>query len=149
MKGYMVKQKIILGLLLCLTGAAYANPVVFDPVGSIANVLVLGSALVVEAGIVTLILLFWGTDTKPVYVALFVGNMIVYFTVFLPLLNATSNLWIAEALIVVIDGVLIKVITIYDTFRLDTFRPLRWGYAFLIAAVGNVISYYVGAAMSR
>lgn len=136
-------------MLLCLAGATYANPVNFDPIGSIANVLVLGSAITVEAGIVTLILLFWGTDTKPVYVALFAGNMIVYFAVFLPFLEATSKLWIAEALIVAIDGVLIKVITIYDTFRLDTFRPLKWGYAFLIAAVGNVISYYVGAAMSR
>lgn len=144
-----MKQKIILCLLFFLADAAYANPVNFDPIGSIANVLVLGSAITVEAGIITLILLFWGTDTKPVYVALFIGNLIVYFAVFLPFLEATSKLWIAEALVVAIDGVFIKVITVYDTFRSDTFRPLRWEYAFIIAGIGNIVSYYVGAAMNN
>lgn len=136
-------------LLFCLSGTAYANPIIaFDPSNTLAYVLVLGSAAAVEAGIVTLVLLFWGTDPKPVYKALIVGNLVIYFVVFLPLLGFTSRLWIAEAVIVGLDGLLIKMITLFATFQDDTFRPLRWGYAFLIAAVGNVVSYYVGVAAS-
>ena len=144
-----MKKIILLGLLFCMAEAAHANPVIFDPVGSIANVLVLGSAIAVEAGIVTLILLFWGMETKPVYIAMYIGNLAVYFVLFLPLLEVELNLWIAEALVVAIDGVLIKVITFYDTFRQETFQPVRWGYAFVIAAIGNIVSYYIGAAMNR
>jgi hypothetical protein len=144
-----VKRWIVIVLLFCLTGTAYANPIiVYDPLNILAYVLVLGSAFVIEAGIVTLILLFWGTDPKPVYKALIVGNLAIYFVVFLPLLDFTSKVWIAEGVIVGLDGLMIKMITLFETFQDDTFRPLRWGYAFLIAAVGNVVSFYVGVATS-
>lgn len=144
-----MKRWIVIAVLFCLTGTAYANPInVPDPLNILAYVLVLGSAFVVEAGIVTLVLLFWGTDPKPVYKALIIGNAVIYFVVFLPLLDFISRVWIAEAVIVGLDGLMIKVISVLETFQDDTFRPLRWGYAFLIAAVGNVVSYYVGVAMS-
>ena len=144
-----MKRWIIIVLMFYLASVAYANPVIFpDPVHILAYVLVLGSAVAIEAGIVTLILMFWGTEVKQVYAAVAIGNLIIYFAAFLPLLNITSSLWIAETTIVGLDGVLIKMITLCDIFRDDTFRPLRWGYAFLIAAVGNIVSYYVGVAIS-
>ena len=143
-----MKQVFLLGLVVCLTGTVYANPVIFDPIGSLAFVLVLISAVAMEAGLVTLTLLFWGMEPKPIYIALYIANVIVYFTVFFPLVRAETNLWIAEAIVVAIDGVLIKMLTRYVTFRDATFRPLRWQYAFLIAAVGNLVSYYVGVVIT-
>jgi hypothetical protein len=143
-----VKQGTMIVLLFCLAAAAYANPIVFDPVGSVASAIVLGSAVVIEAGIVTLILLFWGIEPKPVYMALIVGNSAVYFLIFLPLVEFSSKIWIAEAVIVGLDAVLIKIITHYDIFCGDTFRLLKWRYAFIIAAIGNLVSYYVGVVMN-
>jgi hypothetical protein len=144
-----MKRWMVIVILFCVSGAAYANPIIVDdPLNTLAYTLVLGSAVAIEAGIVTLILLFWGTNPKPVYKVLIVGNLVIYFAAFLPLLDLTSRLWIAEAVIVGLDGIIIKIITGMETFQDDTFHPLRWGYAFLISAFGNVVSYYVGAVMS-
>jgi hypothetical protein len=78
------------------------------------------------------------------FLALFIGNAVIYFAVFLPLFNRTSSLWVSEAAVVVLDGLLIKVITRLDAFQQDTFRPVRWVYVFVVAAIGNSVSYYVG-----
>jgi hypothetical protein len=114
----------------------------------IPYILVLGSAFAVEAATVTLVLLFWGMELKPVFGALVVANLAVYFLVFFPLFDATSNVWVAEVAIVGLDGLLIRMLTRFDVFRGDDFCPIRWGYAFVVAAVGNVMSYCVGAAMT-
>lgn len=143
-----MKHGIVIVLLSCLAGVAYANPVVFDPIGSVAFIVVLGSAVAIEAGIGTLLLLFWGIEPTPVYIALIVGNLVIYFAVFLPFFESTSILWMAEAVIVGFDAVLIKMITFYDTFCGDEFRPIKWRYTVVIAAVGNLVSYYVGIAMN-
>lgn len=139
-----MRNRAIFLMLLLLSAAAYANPVVFDPVGSIASLVVLLSAVAIEAGIVTLVLLFWGTEPTPLYGAVAAGNLVIYFVAFRPLLDST-NLTTAELVIVALDGVLIKILTRYDTFRDESFRPLKWPWAFVIAAVGNLVSYYVGA----
>jgi hypothetical protein len=61
----IVKRQVFIGfLLVCLSARAYANPIVFDPVNTIAFTLVLGSAFAVEAAIVTLVLLGNGTETN-------------------------------------------------------------------------------------
>jgi len=142
-----VKRGVIIGVVsLCLVGSTYANPVTFHPVDVVPYALIVGSAVVVEAGIATLLLLFWGTETKPLYAALIAGNLAIYLVVFLPLLDNTSNVWFAEGVIVGLDGLLIKILTLFDVFQDDTFRPLRWRYAFLIATVSNVVSYCIGLA---
>lgn len=143
-----MKHRIILVLLFGLAAVAYANPIVVDPVGNIAYIIVLGSAVAIEAGIATLLLLFWGIEPTPVYIGLIVGNLAIYFAVFLPLLERVSMIWLAEAVVVGFDAVLIKILMHYDTFCGDTFRPLKWRYAFIIAAVGNLVSYYVGVTMN-
>ena len=89
-----------------------------------------------------------GNGTEPVFGALVVANLAVYFLVFFPLFDATSNVWVAEVAIVGLDGLLIRMLTRFDVFRGDDFCPIRWGYAFVVAAVGNVMSYCVGAAMT-
>lgn len=143
-----MRQWIVVSLLFCLIGAAYANPVVVAPLDGIGYTIVLGSASAVEAAIVTFILLFWGVDPLRFYIALILGNLLIYFAVFLPLLDASSNLLLSETAIVLLDGSLIKIITRYNTFQQVTFCPLKWPYALAIAACGNIVSYYVGAAIA-
>jgi len=147
-KGEKMRKWSILFLLLCSAGVAFANPIIIDPIGGLAYVIVLGSAIGVEVAIITILLFFFDMSPAPVFIALFIGNLTVYFAVFLPLLDAVSNLWVAEGLIVALDGVLIKAISRYELFQLETFTQLKWEYAFLIAAVGNIVSYYVGAVIS-
>ena len=142
-----MKCWIVIISLLCLSAAAYANPIIaFDPISNLAYVLVLGAAVVVEAGIVTLILMFWGIEIKPAYIALITGNLMIYLVIFLPLLELTPGVWFAEIGIVILDACLIKMLTLFDTYRGDTFFPLKWPYAIIIATLGNLVSYYVGVA---
>jgi hypothetical protein len=141
-----MKQRIIIVLLFCLSGAAYANPMVmFDPLHKAVYAMAVVTALTAEAGLVSLLLVFWGIDLKQAYAALRVGNLFLYCAAFLPLLALLANTWFAEAIIVGLDGLLIKTLTLHKAFREENFRPLKWEYAFLIALAGNLISYFIGA----
>ena len=53
----------------------------------------------------------------------------------------------AEVLIVAVDGIMIKGISLCEMFQEISFKGLKWKYAFLIGMLGNVISYYVGTVM--
>ena len=106
--------------------------------------MVFGSALWLEVSITTIILLFFNLSPVPVFVALLIGNLGVYFGLFGPLLDETTNLLMLEMMIVVIEGTFIKFISLIEAFQLETFTKLKWKYAFLSAAIGNVVSYYVG-----
>ncbi len=134
-------------MVLFSTKVAFANPVVFDPIGGISSVMVLGSAVTVEVCLVTLLLLFFDMSVKPLFFALFFGNLVLYFVAFLPLLHSLPSLWMAEALIVAADGIMIKVVSLCEIFQGMDFKELKWKYAFLISMLGNSISYYVGAVM--
>jgi hypothetical protein len=81
----------------------------------------------------------------PVFLILFAGNLGIYFVVFVPVLDAMISLLVAEMLIVGLEGTFIKLISLSEIFQLETFTQLKWKYAFIIAAVGNIVSYYVGA----
>jgi len=143
-----MKNGFLFFLLLCLGSMAYANPVIVpDPISGFGYVVVLVSAITIEVSIVTLILMFFDMSVKPVWIGLFIGNLILYFVLFLPLFHVISSLLIIEGLIVAADGVLIKVISCFDTFQQNTFRGLSWKYVFVIAAAGNVVSYYLGTVM--
>lgn len=131
-------------LFLCLASSACANPTVIpDPLNIVSYVMVLGSATAIEAGAITLLLLFWGLEPR-LYVAFAAGNLALYFIAFLPMLGSV-NLWISELTIVVLDAALIKLLTRFDALRGDTFRPVKWPWAFAIAAVGNISSWYIGS----
>jgi hypothetical protein len=140
-----MKKYFVIFLVLFWAKAAFANPIIFDPLGSISSVIVLGGAITVEACLAGLLLLFFKMSVKPLFFALFFGNLVLYFVVFLPLLDLLPSVWMAEVLIVAADGIMIKVITLCEMFQEMDFKGLKWKYAFLIGMLGNSISYYVGA----
>jgi hypothetical protein len=142
-----MKKFFAIFLVLFSAKVAFANPVVFDPIGSVGYFMVLGGAITVEVCLVTLLLLFFDMSVKPLFLALFLGNLVLYFAVFLPLLELLPSLWMAEVLIVAADGILIKVISLCELFQEMSFKGLKWKYAFLIGMLGNLISYYVGTVM--
>jgi hypothetical protein len=128
---------------LLLTGPALANPVV-DPTHVIGSVMVLGSLLMLEASIATMALLFFGMSPKPVFFAILLGNIGMYFVVFWPMYEVLENLFIAESIIVFAEATLIKLVARLDFFQLDTFRGIGWKSAIVISVIGNLLSYYVG-----
>jgi len=130
-----------------LAKTALANPIIVDPVSDISYVIVLGGAITVEACLVTLLLLFFNMSVKPLFWALFFGNFVLYFVVFLPLLDLLPSLWMTEAFIVAADGTMIKALSLHEVFQENDFKVLKWRYALLIGALGNSLSYCVGAAM--
>ena len=140
-----MKKYFVIFLVLFWAKAAFANPIIFDPLGSISSVIVLGGAITVEACLAGLLLLFFSMSIKPLFLALFFGNLVLYFVVFMPLLDLLPSVWIAEVSIVVADGVMIKVISLCEIFQEMDFKGLKWKYAFLIGMLGNSISYCVGA----
>jgi len=141
-----MKKYLVIFLVLFSTQAVFANPVVFDPIGSISSIIVVGGAITVEACLVTLLLMFFSMSIKPSFFALFFGNLVLYFAVFLPLLDSLPSVWMSELFIVAADGVMIKVISRCEMFQEMDFKGLKWKYAFLIGALGNSLSYCVGAA---
>jgi len=140
----MMKKFFVIFVVLFSAEVAFANPVIFAPIGSMPFVIVLASAITVEACLVTLLLLFFDMPVKPLFLALFFGNLAIYFVVFLPLLDLLPNLWMAEILIIVADGIMIKVISLCEMFQEMDFKGLKWKYAFLIGMLGNSISFYIG-----
>jgi hypothetical protein len=144
-KSLKMKKFFVIFMVLFSAKVAFANPVIVDPLGSISSVIVLGGAITVEACLATLLLLFFNMSVKPLFLALFFGNLVLYFMVFLPLLDLLPSLWMAEALIVAADGIMIKAISLCEMFQEMDFKGLKWKYAFLIGMLGNSVSYYVGA----
>lgn len=141
-----MRKWVLLFLLLYPASVAFANPTI-GPVTGLAYVMVLGSAMGLETSITTILLLFLSMSPVPVFFALLAGNLTIYFAVFLPVLDTNLSLLAAEAIIVGLEGTFIKLLSLSETFRMETFSLLKWRYAFIIAAVGNTVSYYVGTVM--
>ena len=144
-----MKKWLVLIVLLYPAATAFANPViVFDPFNIIRYILVLGSALGLEVLVATIILFFFHIAVVPALIALFAGNLLMYFAIFQPVLSATGNVPVSEAVIITAEGIFIKAISSFDTFRLEDFRGLKWTSAFIISAVGNMLSYGAGSVIS-
>ena len=77
-----MKKFFVIFMVLFSAKVAFANPIIVDPLGSISSVIVLGGAITVEACLVTLLLLFFNMSVKPLFLALFFGNLVLYFVVF-------------------------------------------------------------------
>jgi len=143
-----MKKWLFLIVLTCLAGEVFANPIiVYDPTRVIPYAIVVGSCLLVEACIAAFILFFFDLSPKPVAAVLFIGNLVIYFVLFRPLYERVDSFFVSEAMIVVLDGILIKIICSNAAFQENTFKRLRWPAAFMVAAIGNVVSYYVGVAI--
>ncbi len=142
-----MRDKYAVGFLLVFVlpaALALANPVV-DPFSGISSILVLLSTLGIEAFIVAMILMFFDMAPGSVFVAVFLGNLAIFFIIFLPLLDAVPNLLSVEIVIVAIDGSFIKFLSRLGRFQLDSFSSLKWRAAFIAAAIGNAFSYYIGS----
>jgi uncharacterized membrane protein len=136
-------------ILLYPAAVAFANPVVIDPGTVIGLSLILGPVFALEALVVTAILLFSRMEVVPSLIALFVGNIAIYFIIFKPLLSVVNNILVAEMLIVIVEGIFIKIISFFDAFQTDDFKGLKWRTAFIASAVGNALSYYAGIIIGR
>jgi len=143
------KKWTVFVILLYPAATAFANPVNFDPGSWIAFVIVFGATFGLEAFVVTAILFFCRMAIYPSLIALFIGNITIYFIIFKPLLSAVDNVLVAEVLIIIVEGIFIKIISSFDIFQLEDFKGLKWRTAFIASAVGNALSYYSGAIISR
>ncbi len=141
-----MRDRYIAGLLLAFVlpaALALANPAI-DPFSGLSSILVLFSTLGIEAFIIAIILMFFDMAPGTVFVAFFLGNLVTFFFIFLPLQEAISNLLVAEIVIVGAEGSYIKFLSRFGRFQLESFAGLKWKTAFIVAAIGNAFSYYIG-----
>lgn len=136
-------------LVLFFPAIAIANPiVVFDPFNPIKTIMILISTLGPEVFIVTVILYFCHMAVVPVLITLFLGNIVIYFIIFRPILSLTEHVFIAELIIIGIESVFIKLISTFDTFQLEEFKGLKWPTVFIVSTAGNAVSYFLGSVIS-
>jgi hypothetical protein len=140
-----MKKWVILILLLFPATIAFANPTTpFAQFGWIKSIILYVSCFGAEVLLVATILFFCHMAVVPLLIALFTGNIVMYFVIFQPVLLATGNVPASEAVIVAVEGAFIKMLSRFDTFQLEDFRGLKWRTALIIAAAGNLLSYYSG-----
>ena len=139
-------------LLLCLLAplTASANPVQIDGTSLLAFCIVAFWAFVVEAGIVALLLAFRGLAPLRAFAAYFIGNALIFFFVFQPLLGRE---WLPipalESLVVLIDALMIKFLVSLEVLQGDAYAGVSWFRAILVSGFGNAASYFVGYIASR
>jgi hypothetical protein len=151
-KGSGIVRRSLTAICLLIPLAASANPVMLNPSSLIAFYIVAFWAFVVEAGVVTLLLTFRGVAPLRVFVGYFIANVAVFFFLFQPLLEGGSSppVLALEALVVLIDGLIIKLLVTLGGFQGDNFRGVSWVRSTLVSGIGNALSYFVGyIAMQR
>ena len=133
---------------ICLVAplTASANPVMLDPSSLLAFYIVAFWAFVVEAGVITLLLTFRGVAPLRVFVGYFIANAAVFCFLFQPLLEGSINppVLVLEGLVVLIDGLVIKLLVTFAPFQGDNYRGVSWLRSTVISGVGNGLSYFIG-----
>ncbi len=141
-------RHILMAISICLLTpwVARANPVILDPSSLLAFCVVAFWAFIVEAGVVALLLALRGVAPLRVFVGYFVSNAGVFFFLFQPMLEASSSLPVLalEALVVLIDGLVIKLLVTLAPFQGDNYRGVSWLRSTVISGIGNGLSYFVG-----
>ncbi|MBN1788299.1 MAG: hypothetical protein JW806_07885 [Sedimentisphaerales bacterium] len=137
-------KKWIFFIVLVFPTIVFANPVIIFPSSDLRIVIVIAIAFMLEAMVTTIILFFCDMEVFPTLVALLIGNAGIYIAIFLPILRVIQSLVIAESIIFVVDGIYIKMISWIDALQMPDFKRLSWRAAFISAAIGNALSYYVG-----
>ena len=145
-KGSGTVRRTLTAICLLIPLAASANPVMLNPSSLIAFYVVAFWAFVVEAGIIALLLTFRGVAPLRVFFAYFIANAAVFFFLFEPLLERSSSplVFALEALVVLIDGLVIKLLVTLDYFQGDNYRGVGWLRSLLLSGVGNGLSYFIG-----
>jgi hypothetical protein len=140
----MKKWVFFIALLFPAT-TAFANPTTFSAqFDGIKLIILYVSCFGLEVLLTTTLLFFCHMAVVPLLIALFTGNIVMYFVIFLPVLSATGNVPASEVVIVAVEGAFIKILSLFNIFRLEDFKGLKWRTAFIIAAAGNLLSYYSG-----
>jgi hypothetical protein len=136
---------LVLGILIPI--AARANPYVINPSSMIAFGVVSFFALVVEAGLVALLLVFAGVAPVKMFFGFLFANIAVFLFIFWPLQQHLS-LPALEGLIVIIDATSIWLLSKMPAFQGDSFRGVGWLLAGITSLVGNAASYFIGVMAS-
>jgi hypothetical protein len=131
---------------LLLPSVANANPVMLNPSSLLAFCVVAFWAMVVEAGLVALLLALRGAAVLPVFVAYFILNSAVFLFLFQPLLTGSGSLPVPvlEAMVVLVDGAVIKLLVTLNPFQGDAYRGVSWVRSLVTSGIGNALSYLVG-----
>ena len=107
-----MKKWVIFILLLFPATTAFANPViVHNPAELVGLVIIYVSCFGLEVLLITTILFFCHMAVVPLLIVLFIGNTVMYFVIFQPVLSATGNVPASEAVIVAVEGAFIKMIS--------------------------------------
>lgn len=138
------------GIFLCAVPfLACANPVSIDPSSLIAFGIVALAASVVEAGIAAILLLFSGLAPLRIFGWFFLMNSLVFVFAFHPLVQLEPVSWQwAELVVVILDAVCIKLLSMFPGLQGEEFHRLTWLRAMIISLVGNASSFFVGVAAS-
>jgi hypothetical protein len=150
--GSSTLRSILTAACLFIPLVASANPVMLKPSSLIAFYVVAFWAFVVEAGVVSLLLTFREVAPLRLFIGYFIANAAVFFFLFQPLLEGSNSpsVLVVEALVVLIDGLIIKLLVTLEGFRGDNFRGVSWLRSTAISGIGNGLSYFVGyIAMQR
>jgi hypothetical protein len=146
--------RLLVGLIaVCLftPSVARANPVMLNPSSLLAFYVVAFWAMVVEAGVVALLLTLRGAAPLRVFVAYFVLNSAVFLFLFQPLLEGSRSLPapVLEAMVVLVDGAVIKLLVTLNPFQGDSYRGVSWFSSLVTSGLGNALSYMVGCIAAR
>jgi hypothetical protein len=130
---------------------ACANPVIINPSSLLAFCVVAFWAVVVEAGVVALVLAIQGVAALRVFVAYFILNCAVFLFIFQPLLLSGRSLPVPvlEAMVVLIDASIIKLLVTLNPFQGDGYRGVGWLRSLVTSGIGNTLSYLVSYMATR
>lgn len=133
----------IIAACVLIPMAARANPYALNPSSLIAFGVVAISALFVEAAIVSLILTFAGIAPVRMLLAFLFANIVIFLFVFVPLQHRIVLPGL-ELMIVVIDAVAIKLLSMLSGLQNDSYRNVGWIFATFASLIGNAASFCVG-----
>ena len=144
--GFRILSRILTYSCLFLPLVARANPVMLNPSSLMAFCVVVFWSFVVEAGVVALLLAFRGAAPLRFFMAYFAANAAVFIFLFQPPLMGSSNppVLVLEVLVVLIDGLIIKLLATLNTFQGDDYRGVSWLRSTVISGIGNGLSYFIG-----
>jgi len=137
----------LLAVFAC-AATAHANPCGPHPTAVAAWIIVVLAAMVVEVCITTGVLLFSGLAVAPTALVLFPANLVSYAGIVLPLYSIAKSVWLVEAVVLLAETGLIKLLSLFEPFQQDTFDGLKWRSALLAALAGNACSYYIGTLLA-
>jgi len=138
-----MRRWLIIALCVLFPFAARANPYILNPSSLLAFAVVAFMALIVEAGIVALVLLFAGLSPLRLFGAFWLTNCAIFFFLFCPLQQRLS-LPLLEALVVLTDAICIKMLSKIPALQGDTYSNLGWMFAGFTSLAGNAASLCIG-----